>query len=190
MRPRETATRFVLIACLPRRTLRSGRKMRRCRDSELKIADREYWFVSMPFSRHCLSAVVLTAFAALAGCKTTGTGVAAGTGSAVTPAASSAPFIAALQGGIVARSGVELSKSDRQRALEAEYRALEAARGGQPVAWSGRGVSGEVVAAAPYQVGSQNCRQYTHTLTLEGNKQAVARGAACRNPNGSWTPLT
>ena len=163
----------------------------------MKIADREYRFVSMAFSKpksisgNCLSAVALIALTALAGCKTTGTGVAAGTASAtVSPAASSAPFIAALQGGIVARSGVELNKSDLQRALEAEYRALEAARGGQPVAWSGRGVSGEVVAAAPYQVGSQNCRQYTHTLTLEGNKQAVARGAACRNPNGSWTPLT
>jgi len=98
------------------------------------------------------------------------------------------PFIASLEGGIVARTGVELSDSDRQRALEAEYRALEAAPGGQPVVWSGRGVSGQVVAAAPYQVGSQNCRQYTHTVTAEG-KQTQARGAACRNPDGSWTPL-
>ncbi len=196
MPPRETATRFVVVAFLLMQDAR-------CRNIDLKIADREYWFVSMPFSKpasfsrpmsfskQCLSAAALAGLVALAGCKTSGTGVAADAASAsVSPAASSAPFIAALQGGIVARSGIELNKSDRQRALEAEYRALEAARGGQPVAWSGRGVSGEVVAAAPYQVGSQNCRQYTHTLTLEGNKQAVARGAACRNPNGSWSPLT
>lgn len=109
------------------------------------------------------------------------------------PAFSSSPspstrYITALQGGIVGRAGVEISASDRSRALEAEYRALEAAPGGQPVAWSGRGVSGEVVAAAPYQVGSQNCRQYTHTLST-GEKQAKARGAACRNPDGSWSPL-
>ncbi|MFP3386428.1 hypothetical protein, partial [Tritonibacter sp. SIMBA_163] len=74
---------------------------------------------------------------------------------------SSAQYISALQGGIVSRSGVTIGDSDRSRALEAEYRALEAAPGGQPVAWTGSSVSGQVVAAAPYQVGSQNCRQYT-----------------------------
>ena len=78
-----------------------------------------------------------------------------------------------------------MSDSDKQRALEAEYRALEAAPGGQPVVWSGRTMSGQVVAAAPYQVGSQNCRQYTHTVTVDG-KQTVARGSACRNDNGTW----
>lgn len=102
---------------------------------------------------------------------------------------SSAQYITALQGGIVSRSGVTIGDSDQSRALEAEYRALEAAPGGQPVAWTGRGVSGEVVAAAPYQVGSQNCRQYTHTLVSEG-REAKARGAACRNANGTWTPLS
>jgi len=57
------------------------------------------------------------------------------------------------------------------------------------VAWTGRGVSGQVVAAAPYQVGSQNCRQYTHTVVSDG-REAKARGAACRNTNGTWTPLS
>ncbi|RCW20148.1 surface antigen [Ciceribacter lividus] len=101
----------------------------------------------------------------------------------------SALYISALQGGIVARSGVELSDSQTQRALEAEYRALEAAPGGQPVAWNGNDISGQVVAAAPYQVGQQNCRQYTHKLRVKGSETEV-RGAACRNPNGTWTPLT
>lgn len=161
-----------------------------CKELDLTIADREYWFDSMHVSTRCLTLAALAATLALAGCKTTGSG----TGSiapkpAVTATNGSTGFITALQGGIVARSGVTLSNSDKQRALEAEYRALEAAPGGQPVAWSGRGVSGEVVAAAPYQVGSQNCRQYTHTLKLE-DRQAVARGAACRNANGSWSPLT
>lgn len=101
---------------------------------------------------------------------------------------SSARYIGALQGGIVARSGVKLTDSDRNRALEAEYRALEAAPGGQPVAWQGDGITGSVVAAAPYQVGSQNCRQYTHTLTASA-RNATARGAACRNEDGTWTLL-
>jgi surface antigen len=105
-----------------------------------------------------------------------------------TKASPSAPFIKALDGGIIGRTGVKLSDSDQQRALEAEYRALEAAPGGQPVAWTGRGVSGQVVAAAPYQVGSQNCRQYTHTVTV-GSNQTQARGAACRNDDGTWSLL-
>jgi surface antigen len=101
---------------------------------------------------------------------------------------SSATFITALDGGIISHTGLTIGDSDKQRALEAEYRALEAAPGGQPVVWSGRTISGQVVAAAPYQVGSQNCRQYTHTVTVDG-KQTVARGSACRNDDGTWTPL-
>ncbi|RDJ14449.1 hypothetical protein [Rhizobium grahamii] len=121
----------------------------------------------------------------LSGCQSTKSG-SGGLFSRKPPA--SATYIAALQGGIIGRSGVELSSSDRQRALEAEYRALEGAAVGQPVVWSGRNVSGRVVAAAPYQVGSQNCRQYTHSVTIDG-KETVARGSACRNDNGSWSPL-
>ncbi|ASY62111.1 Outer membrane lipoprotein-related protein [Sinorhizobium sojae CCBAU 05684] len=136
---------------------------------------------------------IVASAVALAGCATSsgsrGTAAAA-LGSTTTGGASSSTYIEALQGGVIARlSGVDLSKSDRQRALEAEYRALEAAPGGQPVLWEGQGVSGSVVAAAPYQVGSQNCRQYSHTVTITG-QSTTARGAACRNSDGSWTPLT
>ncbi len=123
---------------------------------------------------------------ALSSCQTTKSGGSGGLFSSKPSA--SAEFITALNGGIVGRTGVTLSDSDKQRALEAEYRALEGAAVGQPVVWSGRNVSGKVIAAAPYQVGSQNCRQYTHTLTVEG-KETVARGSACRNDNGSWSPL-
>lgn len=132
-----------------------------------------------------LPAVLAMAF--LAGCTTSGGG-SGGLLGAKAPS-SSALYISALQGGIVARSGVQLSPSEKQRALEAEYRALEASTGGQPIAWTGGNVSGQVVAAAPYQVGSQNCRQYTHKVTSAG-REISARGAACRNENGTWTPLT
>ncbi|MDX3927430.1 MAG: hypothetical protein QHC90_16695 [Shinella sp.] len=99
-------------------------------------------------------------------------------------------YISSLQGGLISRNtAASLSSADRQRALEAEYRALEAAPGGQPVVWEGRGVKGSVVAAAPYQVGSQNCRQYSHTVTA-GSRETVSRGAACRNDDGTWTPLS
>lgn len=123
---------------------------------------------------------------ALTGCTTTKGAASRGIFSSK-PSASAA-FLTALQGGLVGRSGVTLSDSDKQRALEAEYRALEGAAVGQPMLWTGKNVTGKVVAAAPYQVGSQNCRQYTHTLTIDG-KDTVVRGAACRNEDGSWSPL-
>ncbi|MDK1375578.1 MULTISPECIES: hypothetical protein [unclassified Sinorhizobium] len=136
---------------------------------------------------------VIASAVALAGCGTASNGqrgVVSGLSATGTRGASSTAYIAALQGGVIARlEGIDLGKSDRQRALEAEYRALEAAPGGQPVVWEGRGVSGSVVAAAPFQVGSQNCRQYSHTVTVKG-QQTTARGAACRNSDGTWTPLT
>ncbi|APG83856.1 membrane protein [Sinorhizobium americanum] len=137
--------------------------------------------------------VVVASTVALAGCGTSGgqrAGAAVASLGAGAGGVSSAAYIEALQGGVIARLGnIELGKSDRQRALEAEYRALEAAPGGQPVAWEGRGVGGSVVAAAPYQVGSQNCRQYSHTVLVKG-QSSTARGAACRNSNGTWSPLT
>ncbi|MDE1994907.1 MAG: hypothetical protein KGI75_20565 [Rhizobiaceae bacterium] len=126
---------------------------------------------------------------ALSACSTTGGKTDGGGFLSSTPKSTpSTPYIAALEGGIIGRTGIKLSDNDKQRALEAEYRALETAPLGQPVAWTGKNVSGEVVAAAPYQVGSQNCRQYTHTVTVDG-KPTQARGAACRNDDGTWTPL-
>ena len=133
-------------------------------------------------------APLLVAAVTLSACSTTHNPVGSGLAMLKPAKPASTRYITGLQGGIIGRIDVDLSDSDRQRALEAEYRALEAAPGGQPVMWSGRGVSGKVVAAAPYQVGSQNCRQYTHTVTVDG-RDRQARGAACRSSDGSWTPL-
>ncbi|WP_246658628.1 hypothetical protein [Mesorhizobium sp. J18] len=95
-------------------------------------------------------------------------------------------------GGLVGSAfGVQLGRGERRSALEAEYRALESTPAGQAVTWEGSfsGRSGKVVAAQPYRVGSQDCRQYTHTITSGGVEQ-TARGTACRNPDGSWTVLS
>jgi surface antigen len=106
-------------------------------------------------------------------------------------AAQSDNALEALGGGIIATNiAPRLSNGERRRALEAEYKALENAPVGQSVAWSNeRGtVSGQVSAAQAYQVGSQNCRQYTHTVLVDG-QSLVARGTAFRNEQGNWTPL-
>lgn len=144
--------------------------------------------MNLPLARAIILLPVLALV--LGGCATrsgaTGGGSILGK-SGSTPA--SGPYLSALEGGIIARSGLQLSPSDSKRALEAEYRALEEAATGQSIAWEGSSAKGNVVAAAPYQVGTQNCRQYRHTVQLSG-KESMARGTACRNADGTWSPLT
>lgn len=111
--------------------------------------------------------------------------------SAPKPAESSS-ILAALNGGILPQKAAgRLTGPDRLRALEAEYEALEKAPLGQVIAWKSQsgGTAGQVSAGTPYQVGQQNCRQYTHTATIQGTP-VKGQGAACRNEDGSWTPLS
>lgn len=125
----------------------------------------------------------------LSACGTSGgkTGLSLGGSDAARPQTS---LLTPLGNGLLGASANQLSAADRRKALEAEYRALEYSPAGKAVSWSGSGsVSGDVTAAQPYQVGSQNCRQYNHTFTIGGTQQ-TARGTACRNEDGSWTPLT
>lgn len=144
---------------------------------------------TMRLSHLLTAATFMTIAGLLAGCNTSSTPAGAPKGLLSQRPSSSAAYITALQGGIVGRTGAELSSSDRTRALEAEYRALEGSAVGQTIKWKGDDASGEVIANAPFQVGSQNCRQYRHTVTAAG-KELMSRGAACRNASGTWTPLT
>jgi surface antigen len=128
----------------------------------------------------------------LSGCSTIGLGGGRAATPAGGPTAPAAPetIISAMEGGLIGGTiGAKLKESDRRTALQAEYRALEYTPGGKAVDWRGSGVTGSVMAAQPYRVGSQDCRQYTHTVSSGGQNQ-TARGTACRNADGSWTPLT
>jgi surface antigen len=116
----------------------------------------------------------------------------AGTNKPKTEKPVAADIVKAMDGGLIAGSiGQGLEDSERNRALEAEYKALEHTPNGQIVTWRSEVSAryGEVVASQPYRVGSQDCRQYAHTVYGGGQSKAV-RGAACRNADGSWTPLT
>jgi surface antigen len=97
----------------------------------------------------------------------------------------------ALGGLIGNRIGAALDDDDRRRAYEAQMQALESGRSGAPVGWrnpdSGR--YGTVVPGPAYQQNAMTCRQFTHTIYIDGRPQ-VARGTACRNPDGSWTALS
>lgn len=99
----------------------------------------------------------------------------------------SGAIVGALAGGLIGNAiGADLDAADRRVALDAEYRALEYGRAGTPVQWRGRsGRYGDVVAGAQYRVNDFSCRDYTHTIYIDGRQQ-VARGTACRQPDGTW----
>jgi len=85
------------------------------------------------------------------------------------------------------RIGAALDDEDKRRAYAAQVQALEGGPSGAPVAWrnpdSGR--YGSVVPGPAYQANGANCRQFTHTIYIDGKPQ-TARGAACRNADGVW----
>jgi surface antigen len=101
-------------------------------------------------------------------------------------------LIGATVGGLVGnRIGAALDDEDRRRAYAAQMQALETGPSGAPVAWrnpdSGR--YGNIVPGPAYQANGATCRQYTHTVYIDGRPQ-TQRGTACRNPDGSWTPVS
>lgn len=103
-----------------------------------------------------------------------------------------AALVEALNGGIVDKdAAAKMGPTALTAALQAEYQALEYVPAGEKVAWGEPGdrFTGEVAASQPYRVGSQDCRPYTHTVFSQG-QPVTGRGTACRNADGSWTPLT
>ncbi|MCT8266753.1 MULTISPECIES: glycine zipper 2TM domain-containing protein [Afifella] len=103
-----------------------------------------------------------------------------------------ATAIGALAGGLIGnRVGANMDQQARQQALAAEYQALEYGAPGRPVQWqaSSGNYRGEIVPGQTYQINSVDCRDYAHTIYIEGSPQ-VARGTACRQPDGTWRPVS
>lgn len=98
----------------------------------------------------------------------------------------------AVAGGI-ADSGIigSLGETDRQRAAQAEYYALETAEPGRAQNWANpqTGVGGTVVVGETYSINRSQCRDYTHTVTISGGEQTL-RATACRQPNGTWRSVS
>jgi surface antigen len=100
-------------------------------------------------------------------------------------------LIGAAVGGFLGnRIGAALDDDDKRRAYAAQMQALETGPSGAPVAWrnpdSGR--YGNVVPGPVSEINGAPCRQYTHTIYIDGQPQ-VQRGTACRNPDGTWTTV-
>src|SRR5438105_11469629 len=80
----------------------------------------------------------------------------------------------ALIGGMIGnRIGSAMDDEDKQRAYAAQIQALETGQSGAPTAWrnpdSGR--YGSVVPGPAYQQQGNTCRQYTHTIYVDGKAQ-------------------
>ena len=106
-------------------------------------------------------------------------------------AASSAPVSGAAIGSMIGtRIGAAMDDEDKRRAYAAQVQALESGPAGAPVAWrnpdSGR--YGSVVPGPSSTANGASCRQFTHTIYLDGKPQ-TARGTACRKPDGTWQPV-
>ena len=94
----------------------------------------------------------------------------------------------AVVGGIVGSEiGRSLDRQDQLLAQQAELDALWRGSSGVRQRWRNpdNGRYGEVVPSRPYRRGPQDCRDYTHTIYIDGRPQAM-RGTACRNPDGTW----
>ncbi len=94
-----------------------------------------------------------------------------------------------LIGGIIGSDiGRQLDENDRRRASNAEYAALESGRSGEASEWRNpdSGHYGRIVPQRPYKVGGRDCRNYTHTIYIDGQPETM-RGRACRNGDGSWS---
>lgn len=92
-------------------------------------------------------------------------------------------------GGIIGNSiGRRLDERDRVLAQEAEFDALERGEPGYPRRWTNPDNRhyGEIVPAAPYQRGGLDCRDYVHTVYIDGRPESL-RGTACRNRDGTWS---
>jgi len=129
----------------------------------------------------------------------TGTLVGAGTGAVLGAAVAgggtgnrvAGAVVGGLLGGLIGnRIGAALDDEDKQRAYQAQMDALERGPSGAPVSWKNpdSGRYGTIVPGPAYQEAGRNCRSFTHTIYIDGQPQ-TARGAACRNPDGTWSPV-
>lgn len=107
-------------------------------------------------------------------------------GSTIGAGAGKAAAIAggALIGGVLGNQiGKSLDEQSQARAYDAQNAALAS---GQRSDWrSPSGAYGYVEPGPVYYEPSAQCRNYTHTIYIDGRPQQ-GQGVACRNPDGSW----
>jgi surface antigen len=94
----------------------------------------------------------------------------------------------AIIGGIVGSEiGRKLDEEDRRAAMEAEYAALEEEKLGGRHRWENprSGHHGEVVMQREFNRDGLRCREYEHTIYIDGEPD-VLRATSCRAEDGRW----
>ena len=89
-----------------------------------------------------------------------------------------------LIGGLIGGSiGSSMDETDRLRAVHA----LEYNRTRQPSSWSNpdSGAEYTVTPTRTYRSGSEDCREYSTEVFIDGQRDVVY-GEACRGPDGTW----
>jgi len=145
--------------------------------------------------------LLMTLGLAMTGCDTVGVGQLTGSGSSQGTAAGnqfgndsgvdSTEAAAAIDALISDDIEELLSKEDRLAVYEAQHRALEYNRSGSPVAWKNPDTkhNGEVIPGPSYTINTSRCRDYTHTIYVDGQPR-VLRGTACRQRQGNWRTIS
>jgi surface antigen len=98
----------------------------------------------------------------------------------------------AVVGGIIGSSiGRSLDEADRVRAQQAEYDALENGEDGETTEWRNEETShrGSVTPGRTYRYRNRRCREYAHTIYIDGERQTM-RGKACKQEDGSWKDVS
>lgn len=111
-----------------------------------------------------------------------------GSGSGRIAATALGAIVGTMVGGEIGR---QLDEADQRALYDAQYKALEYGNPGTPVGWKNpdSGRYGDVVPGPGYKVNASDCRDYTSTIYIGGQPQ-VARGTACRQPDGTWRPVS
>ncbi len=87
--------------------------------------------------------------------------------------------------------GRQLDDGDRRVAAEADFVALEQGAAGVVREWHNpaTGRRGQVTPGAAYAVNQYTCRDYVDVVAIDGRKE-TRRSTACRQPDGSWRPIS
>ena len=99
--------------------------------------------------------------------------------------------VGAVAGGLIGGAiGASMDEEDRRMAYAAEMQALESGAPGAAVGWRSQRTAyyGSVVPGPYYESGGRRCRQFTHTVFVNGRPE-TARGTACRAPDGRWVAV-
>lgn len=130
-----------------------------------------------------ISALAIVGLAALslAGCGSSG--------SKETAPVAAAPAVAApptLGPTIAGALGSNLDEADTAAAAQAQVSAFEA---GQRKAWRGKRAYGYVEAQAEFTDSRGTCRNFSHTVYIDGRPKPAAQAVACRGADGVWKAL-